>query len=114
MNKDKFYPKIYEDKWWKKFTFQYWDKHFTLRFSWKPMILLEKYFILYWWEKEDFSKLWELATQKVKPIIKDKDTLSILSKAIRSVEDLNSVLDICKDDSKSPFVIYVNDYNSYK
>jgi len=113
-NIEKLYPKIYEDKWWKKFTFQYWDKHFTLRFSWKPMILLEKFFIYFWWNKKDFSFLWKVAIWEELKEWANKNDLELLKKSMNRMDEFFKVLDICKEDNKSPFVIYVNDFNPYK
>lgn len=114
MNKEKFYPKIWVDKWWKKFSFHYWEKHFTMRFSWKPMIMLEKYFVLFWWEKSRFMDIWNLASNKEEIPNLYKVDLKILQTAMSRVEEINEVFDLCDDDQKSPFVIYVNDYNTYK
>jgi len=114
-NLEKLYPKIYEDKWWKKFTFQYWNKHFTMRFSWKPMILLEKFFIYFWWDKKDFSLLWEIASwEKTNNSNIDYKNLEILKKSMNRLDELHDVINLCKEDEKSPFVLYVNDFNPYK
>ena len=114
MNKEKFYPKIWVDKWGKKFSFHYWEKHFTMRFSWKPMIMLEKYFILFWGDKDTFMKIWNLASNKQAIPTELQWELDYLRKAMGRVEEINEVFELCDDDQKSPFVIYVNDYNTYK
>lgn len=111
---EKFYPKIGVDKGGKKFSFHYWDKHFTMRFSGKPMIMLEKFFILFWGTKEDFMKLWDMASSKEAIPETYKEDLWILHLAMSRVEEINEVFELCDDDQKSPFVIYVNDYNTYK
>lgn len=114
MNKEKFYPKLWIDKGGKKFSFHYWDKHFTMRFSWKPMILVEKYFILFWGDKTIFMEIWDLAYNKKEIPYELKPYLPFLQKAVKRVEELSDVFDLCDDDQKSPFVIYVNNYNPYK
>ena len=112
--KEKFYPKISVDRTWIKFLFRHSDKHFTMRFSWRPMILMEKYFILFWWEKEDFMTIWNLATQKEEIPEELKVSLPILKKAMSRINELLDVFELCDKDSKSPFVIYKNDFNAYK
>jgi len=115
MEKEKLYPRIGKDKSWVKFNFRYADKHFTMRFSWKPMIMLEKYFIHYWGTKEDFMLIWKIANEWTSLLLDPDDKrLILLKKAMADIKKLYSVIDLCLEDNKSPFVIYVNEYNSYK
>ena len=111
---NKIYPKIGQDNSGKKFFFSSNNKHYTIRFSWKPMILIEKYFVYFWWTKEIFLELYNWLTSKTK--IKDELIMfiPILRQAIKRLEELNDVLNICADENKSPLVIYENEYNSFK
>ena len=112
--KEKFYPKIWMDKWGKKFSFHYWKKHFTMRFSWRPMIMMEKYFVLFWGNKEVFMKIYNLASEKKSIPSELTRFLEPLKKSMDRIREINDVFDLCDDDQKSPFVIYVNDFNAYK
>ena len=111
---EKFYPKLGEDRWGKKFFFHYGENHFQFRFSGRPLIILEKFFILNWWNKERFMNIWELASDK-KPIPSEyTEDLHILKIAMQRVEELWDVFELCEDDNKSPFVIYVTKFNAFK
>ena len=61
-----------------------------------------------------FMEIWDLAYNK-QPIPNElKNYLPFLQKAIKRVEEISDVFELCDDDQKSPFVIYVNDYSPFK
>ena len=111
---NKLYPKIGQDESGKKFFFSSNWKHYTIRFSWRPMILIEQYFILYWWTKEVFIDLYNKLNNKERIDTSMWRYIPMLRKALDRLDELNLVLDLCSQSNKSPLVIYENDFNSFK
>jgi len=105
----KLYPKMGKDEGWLKFFFNHQDKHFTMRFAWNPIMLLE--FM--------YKKMWGLNFTSVyrdakawKPI--NKLEAKLLSDSSKNVNELLELFQLIDDNNKSPFVVYVSDFNTFK
>lgn len=86
------YPKRKYDAGWMKFVFEDWDKEYTIRFSWKPLVVLEHVYTKLWWK--DF-----MDTYNKYPMNKDE-------KMTTAIWYVNALLDMLSECELSPLVVY--------
>lgn len=104
---NKVYPKTSSDARGIKFFFDFEDKHFTIRFSGNPILTLEYLFIKRWWR--DFNKVYSDAKLWIQ-----NESTKLLEECGKSVIEMQEVFFLMDMHKKSPFVVYVNDYDEYK
>lgn len=103
----KLYPKASKDESGIKFFFDHGWFHYTLRFAWNPIMLLEFLYKKKW--LDDFYKVYdELKQGKV------SDHGLILKQCAKEVQEHLELLEYISDNKKSPYVIYVKEFNDFK
>lgn len=105
--KNKIYPKTSSDSRWIKFFFDYQDKHYTIRFSGNPILTLEYLYMKRGWK--DFNKTYN--ESKLNVINPNTELLRQCGTDIIEMQEAFFLMD---EDNKSPFVVYVNDYNEFR
>lgn len=87
--------------------------HYTLRLAGKPMLILEHFYVEAGGQREDFQTVYELAKEH-KPLTGYPGALDQLKQAI---VDSNKTVSALKDialTGKSPFVMYISEYDDSK
>ena len=87
-----------------KFFFNDNNRHYTLRFSWKPLLILEKAFYFLWWK--DFNKVYN------EKDFSNKEDVATLKEAIATTTETLEIIEQIFKDWLSPFVIYADDFKS--
>lgn len=112
MLSEKIYPKLIPDESGIKFLFNHENTHYTMRFSWKPLFIIEQYYYKLWGTCKDFISLYD----KIRDwdISVDPEEEYIVQQAVaKSREFFNILLDI-SNRGKSPFIIYAQPFDPFK
>lgn len=103
----KLYPKTTKDESGIKFFFDNGWFHYTIRFAGNPIMLLEFLYKKEYWE--DFYKAYDDA----KTWIRNEWTRN-LQQCIKKVNEYLELLEYIASNWKSPYVVYVKEFNDFK
>lgn len=97
------YTQTSRDSWWPIFFFTEWGETFRLRLAGNPILLLESYYNLAWWES--FMATYKTMSEGGSTPI-DSNNLKALKKAKKQCSDFISAIIELQKMKKSLLVIY--------
>jgi hypothetical protein len=115
----KLIPKVSFDDGWLKFFFDHWEYHYTIRFSGKPLILIESIYYNITDGKEDFMEIYEeykiLSEKKRKDEITQQELnklvdANLLLAIVKAQEVLEYIGNAYSTIGKTPLVVYANEF----
>ena len=111
MESSKIHPRVAQDQSGLKFLFNHDDSHFTMRFSGRPMFLLEEWYYHLGWQHPNFIELYE--DIRASKEVNDED-IAIMKEVIKKSTEFFTILERISKRNVSPFTIYVQPYDHSK
>ncbi len=111
MESIKIHPKVIMDDSGLKFIFNHDGTHFTLRFSGKPLFLIEEWYYKLWGQIPDFPTLY---SQVCNGWDVDAVNLELIEQAVTKSNEVFEVIERIWKRRLSPFTIYAQPFDSFK
>lgn len=111
MQTQKIHPNLVTDDSGIKFLFNFDGSHFTMRFSGKPLYIIEEWYRMLWWRVSNFPALYERIKlgQEVDPL-----DLVLVKQAVDKSTEFLTVLQRIGNKNLSPFTIYAQPFDLFK
>lgn len=111
MESFKLHPRVVQDDSGLKFLFNHDNSHFTMRFSGRPMFLLEEWYYHLGWQNPNFIDLYN--DVKSGKTVSQED-IAIMKLVIEKSTEFFTILERISKRNVSPFTIYVQPFDHTK
>lgn len=111
MDSVKIHPRVFSDDSGLKFIFNHDGNHYTMRFSGRPLFIIEEWYYHLGGTAVDFRSLYERIRERTEP---DTWQIYLVKEAIDKSTEMFEVLERIGNRKLSPFTIYAQPFDAFK